>query len=269
MRIDKNSKIYENVIYIREKNNFYFIEFIRINAPEMLAYSDEENYIIARGGRGYPAWIWTADGIGETKMREVSEIISECYLTEGQKSKFTAKKEFYDYLKQEKYPYLNQEDYFEMGTLECKEVKAPKKCDGSIDRPKNGELNVLAKYLFKSNQEMNRGELVSEEKAYEDVKTMLETETLFIWRNIAGKIVSMLNYQIAGKQVKLGHVYTPQEERCKGYAANLVYYVTKHFLEQQLEPLLYTDYHYKASNKAYQNAGYVDTGILINFTCFR
>lgn len=267
MRLDKTSKIYDNDKYIREKNKFYFIDFIRVNSPEMLAYSDEKNYVIARGGRGYPAWIWTVDGISESKMSEVAEIIAECFLTEGEKSKFTAKKEFYDFLKKVNYPYLNQEDYFEMGTLECKEVKEPNICEGSMDKPKAEELNVLANYLYMGNHEMDRVASISEEKAHEDIKAMLDSETLFVWRNNAGKIVCMVNYKIIGKQVKLGHVYTPNEERCKGYATNLIYHVTKLFLELQLEPLLYTEYHYKASNKAYQNAGYEDTGILINFAC--
>jgi predicted GNAT family acetyltransferase len=68
-------------------------------------------------------------------------------------------------------------------------------------------------------------------------------------------------------QVKLSHVYTPIDERSKGYASNLIYTLTNELLEKELIPLLYTDYNYKPSNKAYINAGYEDTGILINFTC--
>ncbi len=33
--------------------------------------------------------------------------------------------------------------------------------------------------------------------------------------------------------------------------------------------MLYTDYNYPASNKAYINAGYEDKGILVNFSCSR
>lgn len=33
--------------------------------------------------------------------------------------------------------------------------------------------------------------------------------------------------------------------------------------------MLYTDYNYSASNKAYINAGYEDKGILVNFSCSR
>lgn len=49
------------------------------------------------------------------------------------------------------------------------------------------------------------------------------------------------------------------------YAANLIYSVTNMLLSKGLIPLLYTDYQYIPSNKAYKNAGYEDTGVLINF----
>ena len=39
--------------------------------------------------------------------------------------------------------------------------------------------------------------------------------------------------------------------------------------DKNIQPLLYTDYSYPASNKAYINAGYDDKGILINFSCSR
>ena len=43
--------------------------------------------------------------------------------------------------------------------------------------------------------------------------------------------------------------------------------MTNDLLSRNLVPLLYTDYNYIPSNKAYTNAGYEDTGILINFSC--
>ena len=77
----------------------------------------------------------------------------------------------------------------------------------------------------------------------------------------------MVSYSVTGNQAKLSHVYTPIEERKKGYAANLIYLVTNALLEKGLVPLLYTDYNYIPSDRAYINAGYEDTGILINFSC--
>jgi len=47
----------------------------------------------------------------------------------------------------------------------------------------------------------------------------------------------------------------------------LIHDMSKLLLDMGLTPLLYTDYNYPASNTAYINAGYEDTGVLINFSC--
>ena len=85
--------------------------------------------------------------------------------------------------------------------------------------------------------------------------------------NDNNEIVCMLYYGITDNYVSLNHAYTYPNARGRGYAANLVYAVTKELLDKGLTPLLYTDYNYPASNKAYKNVGYIDTGVLINFSC--
>lgn len=96
---------------------------------------------------------------------------------------------------------------------------------------------------------------------------MLNSNKFYIWKNEEGKIVCMANYSEVDGQARLSHVYPPINERGKGYAANLIYTITDDLLKRGLVPLLYTDYNYIPSNKAYINAGYEDTGILINFSC--
>ena len=51
------------------------------------------------------------------------------------------------------------------------------------------------------------------------------------------------------------------------HIGNLRTYISEDILEKGLVPLLYTDYNYIPSNKAYINVGYKDEGILINFSC--
>ena len=58
-------------------------------------------------------------------------------------------------------------------------------------------------------------------------------------------------------------VYTPKEERCKGYAYNLIYRVSKEFLDGGAEYcVLFTDDSNPISNHVYEKIGYerkVDT----------
>ena len=114
---------------------------------------------------------------------------------------------------------------------------------------------------------MNDTEPISMEQASLDIAKMMNSDTFYVWRNASGKVVCMVDYKVIDNQAKLSHVYTPVEERGKAYAANLIHDLTAKLLSEGLVPLLYTDYNYPASNKAYINAGYEDTGILINFSC--
>lgn len=123
------------------------------------------------------------------------------------------------------------------------------------------------KYLFvvfdkKINNENTK--IMSDEKT----KKELSNENFYILRNKDNKIVCMARYTIDdNKTAKIGLVYTPDEERCKGYAGKIVYELTKKIFEIEHIPVLYTDQSNLNSNKAYANVGYVNRGTLINFIC--
>lgn len=264
-QIDINNEIFQSEEFQKDKYKFYLITQ-NLKSDSVVLYSDEENYVICRGTVGWPTWIWTKDNFDITKLDEIMQVI-ELYLTDSEKDKFTCKKELYDLLVKVGFDKLNLDDYFEMGTLSCKQTKKPKECDGKISVAAIEDKTTLVKYWFDDSQEMNGVAPISMEQAEEDVQKMLDSNKFYIWKNDDGKIVCMANYSEVDGQAKLSHVYTPIDERGKGYAANLIYNMTNDLLKKGLVPLLYTDYNYPPSNKAYINAGYDDTGILINFSC--
>lgn len=263
--INPDNKIFSSYEFQKDKYKFYLIS-LNLKSESVMLYSDEENYVICRGAVGLPTWIWTKDNFDISKLDEIKTAMN-LYLTDANKDKFTCKKELYDLLVNTGYDYLNSADYFEMGTLFCRETKQPKKCDGYITTPTLEEKSILVKYWYDDSQEMNGVSPISMEQAEVDIQKMLDSNKFYIWKNSADKIVCMANYSEVDGQAKLSHVYTPIDERGKGYAANLIYSMTNDLLQQGLVPLLYTDYNYIPSNKAYINAGYEDTGILINFSC--
>lgn len=73
-----------------------------------------------------------------------------------------------------------------------------------------------------------------------------------------GKIVATASsnrHLTKGKSI--GNVYTPKEERGKGYAYNLVYRISKEFLDSGLEYcVLFTDDSNPISNHVYEKIGY-------------
>lgn len=266
-QIDKDSKAFMLNEFQKDKYKFSLI-FQMLESETALFMSDEVSYIIGRGTLGYPTWIWTKDGISLDKVDEIKELL-KLYLTDNEKDKFTCKKELYDYFIKDNLEFLNKEDYFEMGFLDCVNPKKPRDTDGKIDKISENEIGLIAEYWYNSCMEMQDIDLdpITMKEALEDAKKMYNSGNLYVWRNDSGKIVCMASYRVSSGQAKINHVYTPVEECGCAYAANLIYEMTKMILDNGLVSLLYTDYNYVASNKAYINAGYEDKGILINFTC--
>lgn len=265
MKIERDNKIFESAAYRKDENRFYNIN-VNFSSEDLILYSDEESYVIARGSERYPTWIWTDDNITREQMAEVAETLGTKFLT-LEKNKLTAKRTFYEYLLENEFPYLNESNYFEMGTLECHKLKVPRKCDGQMEKAIPADLEVLAQYFYNSCLEMDGVTTITMERAFEKTKERFESGTFFVWRNAERKVVCIATYRINGKQAKITSVYTPREERRKAYATNLVHDMSELLLNKGLTPLLYTDYNYPASNTAYINAGYEDTGVLINFFC--
>lgn len=271
-KIEPNNSIFESAEFQDDKYKFNIVSKI-LAGDEVLLYSDEENYFFARNKEGMPTWIWTKGGLKDKKiLEEIKEAIS-LYLTDLDFDQFTCKKEFYDFLIESGYERVNREDYFELGFLTCKNVKNVKQTDGNIAVCSNEDEEALLKLFYQFTEFMNKTLKSNKKATIEEVKeemdSQIEQKRLFCWKNKEGKIVCIANFQVLGDTARIGHVFTLEEERGKGYAANLIHDLTEKLLSEGLQPLLYTDYSYSASNKAYINAGYEDKGILINFSCSR
>ncbi len=263
--IKPDNKAFSSEDFQKDKYKFNII-YKNLKSPELELFSDEENYLICRGKKSLPTWIWTKDNFDRAIIGEIEELI-EMYLTDNEKDKFTCKKELYDLLVSRGFKYINKNDYFEMGFLICHQTIKPKECDGVLSKAIEEDKDTIAKYWYNDNIEMNGADPISMEQAAQDAEDFINDEKFHVLRNPEGKIVCMVSYGIVENQARLNHVYTPPEERKKGYAANLIYLLTNKLLSQGLVPVLYTDYNYIPSNRAYINAGYEDTGILINFSC--
>ena len=271
-KIERDNKIFESPEFQKDKYKFNIVSKI-LSGDEVLLYSDEENYFLARNKVGMPTWIWTKDGLKDIKiLEEIKEAISK-YLTDLEYDQFTCKKEYYNFLTKSGYEKLNREDYFELGFLTCNRVKSVKQTDGNMvlctQKENEDLLSLFVKFTEFANKTLKSSKEDTLEELTEEMARQIEQQRLFCWKNKEGKIVCIANYLALGGTARIGHVFTLEEERGKGYAANLIHDLTERLLNDGLKPLLYTDYSYPASNKAYINVGYVDKGVLINFSCSR
>ncbi|WP_391205078.1 GNAT family N-acetyltransferase [Psychrobacillus sp. L4] len=88
------------------------------------------------------------------------------------------------------------------------------------------------------------------------VKMMLDANEAFLWEN-EGQIVSMMKKaRPTANGVTVSLVFTPKEERKKGYARTMVAAGSKELLKEFQFCVLYTDMLNPTSNKIYQEIGY-------------
>lgn len=244
--------------FLKEKDLFSLLLSISKYDKSVL-FSDLNSYLIGQSNSKYQTWIWSRDKITNEEYSELKKDL-EKHLKKGE-NKFTCKKELYDLLSKD----YETSDYFEMGFLECEEVIKP-------DTKK--ELFVKINYTDKvSVAECWRGfvkevfqKTITQKEALEEAEHLIDEDTYYVLKNSSGDILCMAGYSLEDELAKVSHVYTPIEYRRRGYCVRIIYEITKKLLEEGYKPVLYTDLHYEASNRAYKKVGYKDKGLLINFT---
>ena len=90
----------------------------------------------------------------------------------------------------------------------------------------------------------------------ERVASFIAGKEIFLWEN-EGKVVSMMKKARPTKNsVTVSLVFTPKEERKKGYARTMVMHGSEELLKDYQFCVLYTDMLNPTSNKIYQEIGY-------------
>ena len=131
-----------------------------------------------------------------------------------------------------------------------------KTSEGVMRQATENDREQLAQYIKNFHKDALEEEKTDEE-ANEKVDAYLERGYYLLEKE--GKIVSQA---VIGRELINGKgisgVYTPKEERGKGYAYELVYKLSKKCLDEGVEYcVLYTDAENPISNHVYEKIGYV------------
>ena len=145
---------------------------------------------------------------------------------------------------------------FEMRILVLDKIKETTLIDDVIFRKATMEdKETLLKYRRMFSEEALH-ETVSDEELEKKFQRHFSMGYYLLEKD--GKIVATASsnrHLTKGKSI--GNVYTPKEERGKGYAYNLVYRISKDFLDSGLEYcVLFTDDSNPISNHVYEKIGY-------------
>lgn len=118
-----------------------------------------------------------------------------------------------------------------------------------------GDCSLIGKWytLF---EEEARLPITPENEVKKKVATFVNEREVFLWED-KGKVVSMMKKSRPTKGgITVSLVFTPSEERRKGYARTMVAEGSKELLKDYTFCVLYTDMMNPTSNKIYQEIGY-------------
>ncbi|BCC13020.1 TPA: GNAT family N-acetyltransferase [Bacillus cereus] len=143
----------------------------------------------------------------------------------------------------------------EQGIYELKQVKKKWTEEGIFREINSDELPVIEKRIYQFCEDVNLP--TTKEEAEQTAHTLITNHRLF-GLEIDGKLVSVAAKTRPTKNnITINFVYTPKEERKKGYASNCVAALSQRMLDEGYKTTtLYTDLANPTSNKIYQEIGY-------------
>lgn len=143
----------------------------------------------------------------------------------------------------------------EQGIYELKQVKKKWNGDEVFREVNSDELTLIEQWIYQFCEDVNLP--TTKEEAKQTAHTLITNHRLF-GLEVDGKLVSVAAKTRPTKNnITINFVYTPKEERKKGYASNCVAALSQRMLDEGYKTTtLYTDLANPTSNKIYQEIGY-------------
>jgi predicted GNAT family acetyltransferase len=153
---------------------------------------------------------------------------------------------------------LQLEEHFSMDIMEIRKVKENKIVKGNFRKATLADLELLVKWHMLSTLEMDNTEL-----RYEEVKLRIEREIrrgdVFIYENQEHIPVSTASgIRKLHRGIAIARVYTPRDQRCKGYSTACMDGLSRYYLDHGNEYCtLFVEKKNPSSNRVYKKVGYV------------
>ncbi|MCL9636007.1 GNAT family N-acetyltransferase [Priestia sp. TRN 1309] len=188
----------------------------------------------------------------DDELNEVAELLQETAVPG-----LVGERQTVLYLSQKLAALKNQEASLKMDQriYRLDKVKKAADADGVLIKAKLEHLPLVTEWIWEFMGVI--GEPVSKEQAVKTGEAFIKAERLFLWE-VNGKYVSIANAtRPTTHNVTINFVYTPREERKKGYASSCVSTLSQLMLDSGFQTTsLYTDTTNPTSNKIYMEIGY-------------
>ena len=153
--------------------------------------------------------------------------------------------------------------------LQLTQVIPPLTAPGRFRMAEPADIDMVSRFFHEFHVECLPRELPGEAKLASMIEDRINRETVFFWENGGTPVSSAHSTRPTRGGIAIGPVYTPPNERGKGYASNLVAALSQHLLDQGKRfCVLFTDTHNRTSNKIYENVGYraIGTSEFLSYT---
>ncbi|ACX68316.1 GNAT family N-acetyltransferase [Paenibacillus sp. FSL H8-0457] len=247
--------------FIRDEVSYNLIHLIAGSPQRIGLKSPDGRMIYAQSPRGN-AWLWISRDVTMDRrqflLRELVSELGEAALPGVTGEPGVAEQFASCYAEERHGAYRHQ---MTMESYHAPTVKSPLGVEGRIRRAAVEDTQKVARFLVGFSEDAY-GVRANAASQVETAERLIQQGGLYVW--MAGShTVSMAN--IAHRSPRHGRinaVYTPKEERKKGYASALVADLGSILLQEGLVPMLYADQANPDSNRLYQHIGFTRCGTI-------
>ncbi|WP_372663494.1 GNAT family N-acetyltransferase [Cohnella sp.] len=238
---------------------YNLIHLISSNERNFCLRSRDGNFIFAQTP-GHNAWVWVDENVDDTEaqnlIKELIERVEDVELPglSGEPEFIEKLASAYSLARNVSYRTdMLMESYF------CLSVKPPVKVSATLIKASNEYIETIAQFCAGFACDAY-GTYVEPSSQLSDAKHMVSTENLYLLFADSTP-VSMANIaHRSARHARINAVYTPPENRKKGYASAAVAKLCDIVNKEGLQPMLYADMKNPDSNKVYKNIGFVESG---------
>ena len=222
--------------------------------PVSKIVTDHERLILCYTCPPFPGWVWVPEDAGETELAHAWALIQEVLPPEAG-FRVNMRPALAQYILGTPEGAALRVD-MQLDAYGCEAVVLPQKAAlGDYYAVGMEVLDEAAAWLEAMKQETGLDPMPLE-SCREEMREFIERKRLFMWRLSDGQNTAMCAVTENSGMGYLGHVYTPKAHRRQGYAASLVYRITRILLRQGKLPALCVVSTNTAAAACYTRLGY-------------
>lgn len=204
--------------------------------PVSKIVSDGHRLLLCYTCPPFPGWVWTPEDASEEEMARAWALVQRELPPEAG-FRVNMRPELARYILGTAAGASLHVD-MQLNAYGCEQALMPHRmAEGDCCAVSMAELDLATDWLMDMKAE-TRLDPMTPEACREEMRSFIACRRLFMWKLPDGQYAAMCAVTEEDGMGYLGHVYTPAAHRRKGYAASMVYQITRILLQQGKKPAL-------------------------------